>query len=318
MILHLAYHDVLKRGEDRLPGIGTDYERFCKQMAYLRDNGWLVMNCGEFACALIEHCEKGASLPDRCATLSFDDGLKSGFSRVFPVLQKFGFSGTFFVIIETLPKRVPVVTKFQLLIGKVGAECLEREVLPAVLGMPYAMLLDPKHFDIGDYYANEAREVRRIKTVFNRFLPHPLRIEKSSQMFAKVFGPDAEERLAEEKFVSANNLCTMRECGMEIASHSISHPFVSILALSEVRRELEESQRELAQILGVVPAALPTFGWPFGGAFQPEILNCAMCYQSAWNFLITADMPQPPYNRWDIPRVDEKHFEAVLGIPPLS
>jgi peptidoglycan/xylan/chitin deacetylase (PgdA/CDA1 family) len=42
--------------------------------------------------------ELGIPLPDRPVILSFDDGWGNQFTFAFPLLQKYGFTGTFFIV----------------------------------------------------------------------------------------------------------------------------------------------------------------------------------------------------------------------------
>lgn len=309
-VLNLAYHFVRKDGEERLPGLICEYDRFCRQMEYLATGGWTVLTCGEFVRRHKDH-----TLPEKTATLSFDDGLRDGYTNVFPALQEHGFPGTFFVITETLEGKIPAVIQFQILIKEAGAERMEKELLPAALeGTLYPLLLTDR-FDIGDLYGNEPKEVRRIKVVFNRFVPHSLREEKASEMFAAVFGEGGEQEWCQKMFLSASDLSKMLGAGMEIGSHSRTHPFLPQVALRDVEEEMVSARNNLTG-LGHVPE---TFGWPFGGTFPEKVVKAARrYYASAWNYGLNHTMPALPYDLYDIPRVDQQYFEEALGAPPLG
>lgn len=294
-------------------GPACSVARFRRQLAYLRGNDWGALTCGEFAARY----RKGEQFTGNVATLSFDDGLTDGYENVFPLLQEFGFSGTFFVITCTLAAWVPAVIKFQRILAEAGAVRVEKELLPkALAGTLYPLLLDPERFALGDLYGNEAIGVRRAKAVFNRFVPQALREEASSAMFAELFGADAEVELASKLFMSEAMLCEMYEAGREIASHSDWHPFMGQLAESEIAREVNDAADTLKSVVGENPG---TFGWPFGGVFPEKAHRIVgKRHVSAWNYGAKAEMPQPPYPILDIPRVDEKYMEEVLGIPPLE
>ena len=59
--------------------------------------------------------------------------------------------------------------------------------------------------------------------------------------------------------VTWTQLRAMADAGMEIGSHSLTHPFISTLAPTEIRREFEESKRRLEDGIGraVRVASLP-------------------------------------------------------------
>jgi peptidoglycan/xylan/chitin deacetylase (PgdA/CDA1 family) len=73
-------------------------EIFEQQLGYLHDNGYHSVSFTELADCL----EYGAPLPERPVILSFDDGWENQFQYAFPLLQKYGFSATFFVVTNYL------------------------------------------------------------------------------------------------------------------------------------------------------------------------------------------------------------------------
>jgi peptidoglycan/xylan/chitin deacetylase (PgdA/CDA1 family) len=88
----LVYHHVL-------PGRGSSLlfvspEGFEQQLKYLRDNGYRTVTFGDLADCL----EYGAVLPERPVILSFDDGWENQYQYAFPLLRKYGFAGTFYVV----------------------------------------------------------------------------------------------------------------------------------------------------------------------------------------------------------------------------
>lgn len=67
---------------------------FDAHMAYLRDNGYTTISLYQLHEALLT----GTRLPEKPIILTFDDGYSDHYVNVFPILQKYGFIGTFFVI----------------------------------------------------------------------------------------------------------------------------------------------------------------------------------------------------------------------------
>jgi peptidoglycan/xylan/chitin deacetylase (PgdA/CDA1 family) len=66
------------------------------QMGWLAANGYTVVTLQD----LLYHLTLGWSLPPKPVILTFDDGYRDAYENAFPILQKYGFVGTFFVITD--------------------------------------------------------------------------------------------------------------------------------------------------------------------------------------------------------------------------
>lgn len=71
-------------------------ESFRQQMAYLKDNGYTPIDFYDLSTAIVAQTE----LPEKPILLTFDDGYIDIYETVYPVLQEYGFKGTFFIITE--------------------------------------------------------------------------------------------------------------------------------------------------------------------------------------------------------------------------
>ena len=67
---------------------------FEAQLKLLRDNGFTTITLRD----LYEYLAVGAPLPDKPIVLTFDDGYIDNYTNAFPILQKYGMTGTFFVL----------------------------------------------------------------------------------------------------------------------------------------------------------------------------------------------------------------------------
>jgi peptidoglycan/xylan/chitin deacetylase (PgdA/CDA1 family) len=77
-----------------------DFER---QMQWLKDQGYESIGPDELIAALWH----GAPLPKKPVMLTFDDGYANAWYNAYPVLLKFGFTGTFFVVTDWLDANKP-------------------------------------------------------------------------------------------------------------------------------------------------------------------------------------------------------------------
>ncbi|MCS7179166.1 MAG: polysaccharide deacetylase family protein [Anaerolineae bacterium] len=69
-------------------------EMFEAQLQYLAQAGYQTITLTD----LYLHLTEGRPLPEKPVILTFDDGYRDAYTVVFPLLQKYGFVGTFFVL----------------------------------------------------------------------------------------------------------------------------------------------------------------------------------------------------------------------------
>jgi len=73
-------------------------EQFERQLKYLSDRGFTSVSLFD----LYAHLNNGAPLPAKPVVLTFDDGYRDAHEQAFPLLLKYGFSGTFFIISDLI------------------------------------------------------------------------------------------------------------------------------------------------------------------------------------------------------------------------
>jgi peptidoglycan/xylan/chitin deacetylase (PgdA/CDA1 family) len=65
-------------------------------MAYLAENGYTPIDLYQLSAAVTAQID----LPEKPIVLTFDDGYLDNYENAFPILQEFGFIGTFFIITD--------------------------------------------------------------------------------------------------------------------------------------------------------------------------------------------------------------------------
>ena len=65
-------------------------------MAYLKENGYNTINTDQ----LYDYMVNGAELPENPIMITFDDGYEDNYQNAYPILKKYGFTGTIFVITD--------------------------------------------------------------------------------------------------------------------------------------------------------------------------------------------------------------------------
>lgn len=86
--LILAYHSVSSARQD---GLAVRSQAFDWQM------GWLAAR-GYRSVTLAQLLEGGAGRADRMVAITFDDGYADNYTTAFPILQKYGFTATIFLV----------------------------------------------------------------------------------------------------------------------------------------------------------------------------------------------------------------------------
>jgi peptidoglycan/xylan/chitin deacetylase (PgdA/CDA1 family) len=83
---------------DRRDRVGIDLSvtpaHFAQQMALLHDRGFHTITFDDLLSAIYS----GTSLPAKPIIISFDDGYEDYYTTAFPILQKYGFRSTGFII----------------------------------------------------------------------------------------------------------------------------------------------------------------------------------------------------------------------------
>jgi len=92
------YHHVMPGSDVRVdepyPDLVVDVAVFDAQMAALEAAGWHTITARQLAAAL----GSGRGLPARSVVLTFDDGRPDNYTYAFPILKRYGFVATFFIV----------------------------------------------------------------------------------------------------------------------------------------------------------------------------------------------------------------------------
>lgn len=95
----LVYHSV--NYAEETTGITVDPDRFERQMAYLKDHHHRVISLDE----LVGMIREKKDFPPKSVVITFDDGYVDNYVYAFPILKKYGFSATIFVITDLVDKK---------------------------------------------------------------------------------------------------------------------------------------------------------------------------------------------------------------------
>ncbi len=94
----LMYHKVNPDPSTGGLGLRVPPDKFEWQMKYLRKNGYETVSPED----VMDHFEKGKHLPDKPIVITFDDGYKDNHQFAYPIMKKYGYTGTIFVVSKAI------------------------------------------------------------------------------------------------------------------------------------------------------------------------------------------------------------------------
>jgi peptidoglycan/xylan/chitin deacetylase (PgdA/CDA1 family) len=87
----LNYHQINNTDHNSLTLSNTEFEA---QMKYLADQGYTTITPDHLA----DYIQYGKELPSKPILITFDDGYKDNYQEAYPILQKYHFTATIFLI----------------------------------------------------------------------------------------------------------------------------------------------------------------------------------------------------------------------------
>ena len=95
MISILAYHQIAEVPPQHDPcKLAVTPDTFTAQMAWLHRKGYRCLGLGE----AVHHLFEDGPEPDKCVVITFDDGYRDLHTTVWPILERFGFTATVFMV----------------------------------------------------------------------------------------------------------------------------------------------------------------------------------------------------------------------------
>jgi len=185
-----------------------------------------------------------------CAVITVDDGYRDFYLYAYPVLKKAGVPATLFVTSDFIHQRIwlwPDKLKY---------------IVQALKPGRYSYIFGDTLFDIDTN--DDARSLVSWQNLSNvcTKLP-PVERENLISNFSRAMGIEVPEFPGAE-FAACRweELREMQVSGIEIGSHTLTHPVLSRIPQVEMIQEVRESKDEIERMLG---CQISTFCYPSGG-----------------------------------------------------
>lgn len=239
------YHSVGSRAafQDNVISVAE----FEAHMAFLAKRCRVVPMAG-----LLARLESGAAVPDDWVVLTFDDGYADNRRTVLPILSKFGFTASFFPTVDVVSRGRRF---FYDSIHDIVESAARPEVTVELDGRPARFRLD------GAERRQEA-VLRMVLAIRGRDAGERLAfVDALRERLSGGGGPSDKPSAGEPLYLGPADLRALAQAGMEVGSHTLSHPNLAVLKNGELEDEIAASKVHLEALTG---APVSGFAYPFG------------------------------------------------------
>jgi peptidoglycan/xylan/chitin deacetylase (PgdA/CDA1 family) len=219
----LIFHRVLSRPDELLPDI-PDAAAFDRTVTWL--TSWFNIIPLDRAAALLA----ASALPERAAAITFDDGYADNHDVALPVLRRHGACATFFIATGYLD----------------GGRMWNDTVIETVRACQ-GPVLDLRELELGSHAVSTIVERRiAVQEIIGRlkYLPYAERLDACGRI-ARLAGA----ALPDDLMMTAADVVELRNAGMQVGAHTVSHPILANLPDDKAREEISDSRRSLEKIL---------------------------------------------------------------------
>ena len=244
-----TYHYVRDLKHSRYPKIkGLDIELFRQQVDFLCEN-FNVITMEQ----VIESVKTGASLPERAALITFDDGYTDNFAYALPILEEHKIQGSFFIPAKAYSEhKLLDVNKIHYILASADTS----EIIPELKKKLDHYRGDEFNYPEWEELYNEFAIADRfdtadtifVKRLLQNGLPERLRNIICSELLEEFVGV-SEEKLAYELYMTEDQLRMMKRCGMFIGLHGYDHYWLAKIPEEQMRADIDKSIEIMSEFI---------------------------------------------------------------------
>lgn len=268
-LMIVMYHYTRDLRHSRYPEIkGLDINLFQQQISFLNRN-FSIVTMEEVIGSL-----KGENeLPENAVLLTFDDGYIDNYTFAFPILDKEGVQGSFFIPGKTFSTHQLLdVNKIHYILASDNIKNLLSDLMDRMnyyRGLEYDF---PSNEELYSKYAKENRydskETIFIKRMLQTVLPERLRNRISSDLFAKHVGV-TEKQLSYELYMTESQIRTLKRHGMFIGVHGYDHYWLGNLSKRQMQGDILKA---LEVMDGFIDKRCWVMNYPYG-SYNADVLD---------------------------------------------
>lgn len=310
MNLYVAmYHYTRDLIHSRYPQIkGMDIVQMRQQFNYFKERFNVVSmeqvisaTCGNYI------------LPENALLLTFDDGYADNYTYAFPLLEEFGFQGSFFIPGKTFTTHQLLdVNKCHYILASADEKTLLSDVYKLLNYYRCPECDYPSNEELFEQYAVsnrfDSKETIFIKRVLQTAIPEKVRNQISSDLFKKHVGI-SEEQLAYELYLTESQIRMMKLHGMFIGIHGFDHYWLGNLSENKMMEDIDKAIDTLNEFIDHDAWVM---NYPYGN-FNQNVLDYVKKKGAVLGFTTEVRMAQIGIdNNLTLPRFDCNDF------PPKS
>ena len=247
------------------PNISATPENFAWQMDYMRKHFNLIS--GAELSAWLHGAQK---LPPYAAMVTFDDGYHDNFLNAYPILKARNIPAIIFLTTNYIDKGAPFYWD---VLAYAFRHTAKRQVDLPLIGL--------RHWENDE----EMVRVMLAWAETSKLLPDAEKKEALQDTLAVLdvsVPADAFHGLQ----LTWDQIREMAQNGIEMGSHTVSHPILTRISLAQVKEELDKSKKRIEAEIGM---PVFSFAYPNGGSadFAPETQNLLreLGYQLAFSLM---------------------------------
>lgn len=263
------YHYTRDLKHSRYPKIkGLDAPLFRMQMDFFKKN------CNVVTMEQVIDAIKGKKgLPERAVLLTFDDGYIDNYTFAFPILEEFGFQGSFFIPGKTFTTHQLLdVNKIHYILASADIKKLVvdvKEKMDYYRGQEFDY---PSTEELWNQYAVgnrfDSEDTVFVKRILQTALPDRLRNQIASDLFEK-YVDVTEEQLAYELYMTPEQIHTLRKHGMFIGLHGYDHYWLGNLSIKQMCEDISKALETMEEFINPKEWVM---NYPYG-SYNDDVLS---------------------------------------------
>lgn len=295
-LLVLAYHRICDLPAEGYPfqheTVSATPEQFDRQLDFIKRR-FEVVNFHRLA----EMEKSGDPLPPNLLVITFDDGYEDNYTVALPILKAHGLTATVYVSTGFIDSGQPFW--FEMLSYYV------MRMKPGVIRLRESEL----HLELTDANRHEVRRVigRGMRVVADR-----TRLAMLEELKQQAGVAPSDDELALVRPLSWQQVRTLDAAGVEIGSHTVTHPFLVQLDDEELAAELGGSKARIEEETGRKVSSL---AYPTGGSEFFDERAVRLAGEFGYRYAVSYDhatVRADSLKRFEIPRI---HVEPEVSDP---
>lgn len=232
----LIFHRVLAKTDALLPD-EPDAARFDKLMRHV-SRCYRILTLGE----AVTHLEQD-NLPLRSLVITFDDGYADNAEIALPILQRYGLKATFFVASGFLD----------------GGRMWNDSVIETLRACQNT-IINLEEFNLGQWALNSQTARKQCSDTLLQHIKYQS-LEERERSISQLQQLCGVSELPDHLMMRTEQVKQLRRAGMEIGGHTVNHPILLNLDISEAEREIAQGRDDLQSI---IDDPIDVFAYPNG------------------------------------------------------